>query len=250
MRMSSAVVFGVSVAAVASSPALGQSGTRFEVVPKASLVWWQIDPHYNHLWATTCPDDPSWQPGEGRSPDFRYVFDPKFGDAGVPAKKIPLYERGPVRELCRAAVSGAVVVRDTTSWSVSAGFVRVAADSLVTGLNMRDEYAHRALFETHDYPEIRFRIDSLTNVAPARDHLRGTIHGVFELRGVQTPVSLPVRMRREGEALRVEGQTQFPAQHLLSRYGMSRMKLGLGVAMRRWESVHWGVDLMLQRIGS
>lgn len=228
--------------------AVAQSGVRYRIQPKTSLVWWQIDPHYNHLWATTCPDDPSWQAGEGRSPDFRYVFDPNFADAGHPAEAIPVYPRGPVRALCREAVSGTVAFSDTTGWRLEQGLVRVHADSLVTGLNMRDAYARRMLFETHAYPEIRFRIDSVTNLRRG-DTLRGVAHGIFALRGVETPVAVPVHVWPDADGLRVTGQTQFPAIDLHRRYGMSRMKLGMGVAMRRWNTVHWGFDLILEPPG-
>ena len=44
-----------------------QKQTRFAIDAKTSLAWWQIDPNYGHLWATTCPDERSWQPGEARS---------------------------------------------------------------------------------------------------------------------------------------------------------------------------------------
>ena len=45
--------------AVAGAPAQ----TAWTVDPKASLAWWQINPHLGHLWATTCPQEPSWKPG-------------------------------------------------------------------------------------------------------------------------------------------------------------------------------------------
>ena len=52
-------------------------------VGAASLVWWQVDPHYNHLWSTTCPNDPSWQPGEGRDAGWQvnYKTRPVLRDA-------------------------------------------------------------------------------------------------------------------------------------------------------------------------
>jgi len=47
---------------LAAAPLAAQ--TRWVIDRKTSLAWWQMDPHYEHLWATTCPADPSWQPGE------------------------------------------------------------------------------------------------------------------------------------------------------------------------------------------
>ena len=44
------------------------------------------------------------------------------------------------------------------------GSVTLIADSLFTGLAMRDKYARRAVLETVRYPEITFTIDSLVDV--------------------------------------------------------------------------------------
>src|SRR5437867_3402788 len=59
------LVLLAGVAAVAAVNLRAQ--TRLTVDPKASLAWWQMSPHLNHLWATTCPEEPTWRPGEGRS---------------------------------------------------------------------------------------------------------------------------------------------------------------------------------------
>src|SRR5882757_8516136 len=79
-----------SVAAVLlclrTASADAQAETRWTVDPKASLAWWQVSPHLNHLWATTCPGEPSWRPGEGRSSGWNinpYLELPATGYANV-----------------------------------------------------------------------------------------------------------------------------------------------------------------------
>ena len=65
-------------------PAWAQA--RWTVDPAYSLAWWQVNPHLNHLWATTCPEEPSWRPGEGRSAGWTIAAGlraPKHGYAGV-----------------------------------------------------------------------------------------------------------------------------------------------------------------------
>lgn len=248
--MALALVGGWSGACTRDVHAQG-AASRWRVDPATSMVWWQIDPHYNHLWATTCPDDPSWQAGEGRSPGFRYVFDPNLSDAGRPSDKIPVYPRGPVRALCRPAVTGVLLAADTVSWGDARATVGVALDSLVTGLDFRDTYARRMLLETHEFPDLRFTLDSLRSVQQdgaraAGDTLRAVAHGTFELRGVRTPVTVPLKVWPDAGGLRVVGQTGFPPHDLVDRYGMSRMKLGMGVVMKRWSEVHWGFDLIFK----
>lgn len=226
----------------------GQSEkVRWTIDAKASLAWWQIDPHYSHLWATTCPDDPSWQPGEGWSPGsiIDYLRRHRTADAGHSDPRIPLYPRRRVRSLCREAVRGQVSVGDTVSWTGVEGQVTVLADSLFTGLKMRDSYAGKKVLEAHKYPEIRFNLDRLADVQPG-DTLRATAVGTFELHGVAQPVQAPLSAWYESGALRVRARWQMDAQDLVKVYGMSKWALGMGVTMRRWKTAHMGVDLVLR----
>lgn len=229
-------------------PAAAQTvPSRWRIDPKASLAWWQIDPHYNHLWATTCPEDPSWQPGEGRSSGYYidYALRPKTRDTGYSDSRIPLYPRGRVRGVCSEAVTGTVTAADPAIWSGVHGTVVVAADRLITGLRLRDKYARSAVLETGKYPEVRFTVDSLVAVQPG-DTIRAVAAGTLEVHGVQKAVSVPVRAWHDGGGLRVLGQFQFPAPDLVYEYGMSRMALGLGVILGRWKTVHLGADLVLR----
>src|SRR5882672_8525183 len=49
-----------------TGPAAAHAQMRWVVDSRSSLAWWQVSPNLNHLWATTCPGDSSWRPGEGR----------------------------------------------------------------------------------------------------------------------------------------------------------------------------------------
>jgi hypothetical protein len=227
-----------------------QAQTRWTVVPKASLAWWQINPHLNHLWATTCPEEPTWRPGEGRSGGW--IFDkalkpPKHGYAIVNDTTIvPLYPRPAANSVCTEAVQGQIVVTDTAAWRGVRGEVAVRAEALITGEDRRDALTRQAILETTRYPEIRFRIDSLVGVTRDADTLRATAVGVLTLRHVSKPMTAPVRAWREPAGLRVVGRLRVPAGDLVPEYGLSRFALGLGVGTKIWFDLFMGVDVVLR----
>jgi hypothetical protein len=226
----------------------GQQQFRLAVDAKSSLAWWQIDPNYGHLWATTCPDDLSWQPGEARS---------GYGNINVKSRKqttasasssrdrvVPLYPRLEVKPVCRSAVRGGIIALDTMNWRGTRGEIRILPDSLVTGNDMRDKFARKAVFETAKYREIRFQIDSLSNVQPG-DTIRAVAHGALELHGARVATSAPVKAWREAGGMRVQTQLQFPADDLTHVYGFSKLSLGMGVTLGRWNTVFMGIDAIL-----
>ena len=225
-----------------------QQSYRFVVDGKTSLAWWQIDPNYGHLWATTCPEDLSWQPGEARSSGGN--FNVKSRKQTVPSasssrnRTVPLYPRLDVKPVCRPAVRGEVVVLDTTNWRGTRGEIRILPDSLVTGNDMRDRFARKAVFETPKFREIKFGIDSLVNVQPG-DTLRATAVGTLELHGARVAMQGPVKAWREPAGLRVQGELQFPAHDLTKIYGFSKLSLGMGVTLGRWNTVFMGIDAIL-----
>jgi len=236
---------------VVSVGAAQSSGARWTVDQKTSLAWWQVDPHYEHLWATTCPADTSWQAGEGRDAGLytNYATRPKTAAAGTSDSRIPLFPRTEVRPLCRQAIRGAITAADTIRWRGVRGTVTVIADSLFTGLGFRDTYGRRAVLETGTYPEITFTIDSLVDVQPG-DTLRATAIGTFELHGVQHATRAPLRAWHERAGFRVRAQFSVPALALTQEFKMSKWALGMGVGMRRWNTVHMGVDVVLRPSGS
>lgn len=240
----------LTLLAVAALPLQAQS-PRMRVEAKTSLAWWQMDPHYEHLWATTCPGDPSWQPGEGRDPGLftDYTTRPKTIAAGRSDSRVPLFPRYRVRPVCRQAVSGDVSIADVARLRGVRGVVTVVADSLTTGLSMRDAYERRAVFETARYPEITIAIDSLVNVQ-AGDTIHAVAVGQLTVHGIAAPMRAPVIATKDGEGLRVRAQFSIPANALIDVYGMSKVALSMGVIMKRWQTLYMGVDLILRPVDS
>ena len=195
--------------------------TRWIIDAETSLAWYQIEPHYSHLWATTCPDEPSWQSGEGRSvgtENVDYTTRPTIYGANVADSRIPMFPRGDVSPVCRRAVEGRVTIGDTVSWTGVVGLVTALPDSLITGLNMRDKFMRYKLLKTHLYKEMSFRLDSLTAVQPG-DTLFATAVGEFEMMEVRRPVEAAVAAWHEAGGIRVLAQWQMDAhiRHCLSK---------------------------------
>ena len=236
--------------AIAAVPA--QAQLRLVADKKSSLAWWQINPHMNHLWATSCPGEPSWRPGEGRSSGWVIgkMFSPaKHGDAGIKDTTIiPLYPRRRVRPVCAEAVTAAVTVNDTTKWAGVTGDVSVLAASMITGEDNRDEYAREKILQVIQYPEVAYHIDSVTEVRVSHDTVRAYGYGTLTLKGVKQPnVVSNLRFWPEEGGMRVMGKLRFDAIDLINVYGISSFALGLGVGVRVWEHVYLGVDLLMRR---
>jgi polyisoprenoid-binding protein YceI len=217
---------------------------------KSSLAWWQINPHMNHLWASTCPQEPSWRPGEGRSGGWTITQafrPPKQGDAAVSDTTIiPLYPRRRARSVCTPAVTGRVQVADTTKWTGVQGWIAVRSADLNGGDNSRDAYTKQSVTEVNQFPEIRFQIDSIVRVVTRRDTVRATAVGTFTFRGVTQPMTASFRSYVDESGRRVHGKFHFPALDLIKVYGVSGFVLGMGVATRIWYDVWGGVDLVLR----
>jgi hypothetical protein len=234
--------------------AAAQNGTRLTVDENTSFAWWQVSPHLNHLWATTCPQDPSWQPGDERNSGWAYDPDraPKKGYAAVvDTVNVPLYPRpaGAVTDVCTPAVRGEFTADDLGAWRGVRGLLSIRADAFVTGLNMRDQYARRAVLQSSSYPDIRFRLDSLVDVQMG-DTITAKAVGQFELRGVKAPMVIPVKGWRESAGLRVTGKFMLLPSDLVETYRVSQLSLGLGVGTGIWRYLHLGFDVVLNEAGS
>jgi hypothetical protein len=228
------------------------STTRFAVESRSSLAWWQLNPHLGHLWATTCPQEPSWQPGRDRAAGWNVEESkaPKHGYSNTIEKRVPLYPRDSVSVVCpQNAVAGEISVGDSTSWRGVNGVISVRSNTLVTGLKMRDEFASKSVLRSGKYPNIRFRIDSVTSVMRG-DSTRANVVGVFELHGVQSPMIVPVRIWKDGGGIRVTGQFDIRAAEMVEKYRMSKMALGLGVGTGIWKTLHMGFDVILKPAGT
>lgn len=244
--LQAAAVLGLLAAAVVPT----EAQVRYVPDKKSSLAWWQINPHMNHLWATSCPGEPSWRPGEGRSAGWvigRAFRPAKHGDAGVSDTTIiPLYPRRRVRPVCVEAVDAQITVADTVKWSGVSGEVTVKADALISGEDNRDEFTREKILQTNTYPYIKYRIDSITSLQRSRDTLRAYAHGFLTLRGVTQPVLASLRAWPEEGGMRVLGKMRIMATDLIPVYGVSGLALGLGVGVRIWEHVYMGVDMIMR----
>jgi len=226
--------------------------TRWTVDTKGSLAWWQVDPNLNHLWATTCPEDGNWRPGEGRSAGWSgwSLEGPPPPALGTFANvsdtiHVPLYPRRRVRLICTEAVTGQLVTPDTATWRGARGDFTVNAKLLVTGESMRDVFTQNAVLETPRFPYIRFVLDSLVGMSRTADTLRGTAVGTLALHGLEKPMVFAFTAYPQAGGTRVLAKARIPAQALLSEFGMSRQALGLGVVFNIWKILFIGVDLLL-----
>ncbi len=221
---------------------------RWVIDPKASLAWWQILPHLEHLFATTCPQDPSWIPGWGRSGGSGWHLDvtvlkvPPVWDT----VHIPIFRRRAVRPICTPAVQGELVAPDTISWRGVRGRVVVQAKELITGQRMRDAFARDFVLEIKEYPEIRFTFDSIVDVTRGRgDTLRARAVGTLLVHGVGKPINAAFTAWREAGGIRVLTRFHLPAPALTDEFHMSKYALGLGVRMGVWKEIWMGADLVL-----
>jgi len=243
------ILAATAVTALAASGLQAQANGRYQVEPATSLAWWQIDPHHGHLWGTTCPADPSWQPGEGRTgnTNINYKTRPRnISEAGRHDNRIPLFPRDDVNAVCGTAVRGEINVTDARAWTISGGTIEVTADQVNTGLDLRDRFAHKAVLETARFPHIRFVIERLEKGTQVGDTIRGTAIGTLELHGVKQPMRAPVVAWPVAGGLRVQAQMQCNAEDLTDVYGMSKLALGMGVGLGRWKTIHFGVDVVLK----
>jgi hypothetical protein len=238
--MLTALVFAAAAGAASAQ-------TRTYVVDEArSLVWWQLDPHFGHLWATTCPNDPSWQPGEGHSGRFaiNYKTRPKYKLTKESETRLPLFPRDTVRANCRRAVSGSLGTPGSNFTGMK-GMITVRADSMTNGSDSRDRFADKYVYYSAKHPFFKFTMDSLVSVAASGDTVNAIAVGTFEMRGVDKPIRVQVMGVRERSGLRVRGMFAMPASELRERYKVPPIALGLGVGLKLWETLFMGFDLIL-----
>ena len=229
-----------------------QAQTRWTVDSTLSLAWWQVSPHLNHLWATSCPEEQSWRPGEQRSggwtinQDLRTESTTGFQNV-ADTIHVPLYPRKKVETPCTEAVHGQVNLPDTVTWRGAAGKIAVSADKLISGHEQRDNYARQAVLQANRYRTITFTLDRVVNVTRRADTLRGTGLGQFKLLQVTQPIVAELVAWPEAGGLRVLSRIRIPVRELVPVYGVSKFALGLGVGTRLWLDVFAGVDMVLRR---
>jgi polyisoprenoid-binding protein YceI len=229
-----------------------QAQTRWVVDPKGSLAWWQIEPNMNHLWGTSCPQEPSWRPGEGRSGGWstEEAMNAKtlaHGYSNVSDTiHVPLYPRRRVRFVCSEAIQGQILLPDTARWRGAHGQIVINPRFIVTGENMRDVYEQNAILGVSVYPEIKYTLDSVVDMSRKGDTLRGTAVGTYQLRGVTKPLSAEVKAYPEAGGIRVQSKFGIPVKMLVDDFGVWKRNLGLGVMMGIWKYLYMGVDLLVR----
>ncbi len=211
-----------------------------------SLAWYQINPHTSLLWATTCPGDPFWRPGESRNSgwDTRGLATPKVGAAAVSDTTVPLYRRPAARAFCSRAVHGTITALDTLTWRGLKGTISIDPDSLMSGLAARDRTARREIFNTWKWPRVAYTIDSLGSVEPG-DTLRAKAYGTFKFRDVQAPMIAEIMAWHEPPGLRVMSRMGMVPVDLVEAYGVSIHPVRLGMQSGGWRRIYFGVDVIL-----
>jgi hypothetical protein len=241
----------LAVAAL-GQPAFAQGPTTFALDKSRSLVWWQIDPHFGHLWASSCPKDPSWQPGEGHSAGhyLNYAARPRISTNKASENKIPLFPRRTVRPNCTQAVSGTFTTSDPAGWSNFKGKIIMIPDSIDTGANFRNDFAKKYVYASNKYPTVEFNIDSLSAVVVKGDTVDAVAVGKLHLRGVQKANRVRVRGVKEPAGLRVRGMFAMPASELRDHFGVSQWAMGAGIGLKLWDTLFMGFDLILTPAGA
>jgi hypothetical protein len=226
-------------------------GVKFTIDPKSSLAWWQVVPHLGHLWASTCPQDPSWLPGEGRTwgpggYDVAQATQFTEDSSKVP---IPLFPRYRIRSVCAEAVHGEIVTPDSVTWKGAHGKVVVDAAALTQVSVLRDAFAHHVVLDVDEHPKIVLTIDSVVNVmpsGPSRDTLHAVAVGTLSLHGVDAPLRVPVVAWHDGGGLRVQGRWYLHPTDLTDKYQVPKVVLSLGVGTRIWKELWVGTDLVMR----
>jgi len=225
------------------------TAARWIVDPSTSLVWWQMSPNLGHLWATTCPADPSWRPGEGRTPGWSMRM-PDRSTTGLwdveDTVHVPLYPRRKVRHLCAEAVRGEIL-GDTTQWRGVHGTVSIRSEALVAGEAMRDVMMHEVL-EADRYPEIVFTLDSVVGPVRTGDTVFATALGAMTVRDQRRPVTAAIRVFPDSGRERVLAKWRMPAL-VLRDLTPALEHLSLGLDTRVWKDFFLGADLELRPAG-
>ncbi len=249
------------VATLSTGAAAQQS---WVVDQKSSLAWWQVIPHMNYLWATSCPGEPSWRPGEPRGRRFHHLpwkikpeappvhqAESAIDSAGgvSDTTDIPVYPRRRVRPVCAEALDGRVVVADTNARAGIRGQITVRVEAMITGDDVRDEYARDTVLKAGKYPEVKFTIDSVVRITQRADRVRGTAIGILTLRGVAKPIAASVSFWNDTTAggMRVLAKMHISAQDLWRTFGIPTYALGIGAGTL--EEVWMGVDLVMKPDG-
>jgi hypothetical protein len=210
---------------------------RWAADAAVSRAWYLIRPHYGHLYGSTCRAD-----YEEGAADLGGKVEFGIHSGGDPRHGLKQPGAG---HACSPAIQAELVASDTVHWSDLKATVVVRVDHIVGPSKRRDDHMKDQIMRTHQHPEVRFTLDSLTDVQ-AGDTVRAIAVGTFELYGTARPISAPVLawLDSSGDLL-LNAEYTMPPRALVTDYGVSRVWIGLGWYM--WKTLTVGVDLRLKR---
>jgi hypothetical protein len=233
------------VLGAAAAPASAQ--TKFKVDGKTSLAFWQMSPNFDHLWATTCPGDPDWRPGDSRTAGW--TINPKlklpstsFADV-EDTVHVPLFPRHVVAPVCVEAVRGEIDVADTVHWQGVHGLVAVQSAALISGSEMNDVLMHRLMGSTQ-HPEVIFTLDSLIDVKTNGDTVSGRAIGTIKIMTYVAPVNAVVEAFHDSAGMRVLTKWLVSISEL-DKMTPSLKYYAMGIQANLWKHFMMGADLVL-----
>jgi len=235
-----------------AAPAPASAQARLKVDAKTSLAWWQMSPNLNHLWATTCPGDPDWRPGEERSGGWTINPKLKLPSTGYSNTEdtihVPLFPRHVVAPVCVEAVRGDIEVADTVNWRGVHGMIAVQSDALITGEAMRDVMMHR-MMSSVQYPEVIFTLDSVINVQRHGDTLNARALGTVKIGASYIrPVNAQVEALHDSAGLRVLTKWGVLASEI-DKMAPKLKYYSLALQANIWKHFFMGADLILVPAG-
>jgi len=142
-------------------------------------------------------------------------------------------------------VHGELVAPDTVTWKGAHGKVAVDAAALTTGNNWRDTFSRTVVLQANTHSQIVLTIDSVVNVTRSGgDTVHALAVGTLFLRGVNSPLSVPVLAWHDAGGMRVKGRWYITDIDLLTKYQVSDPALGAGRHV--WTELWVGVDVVMR----
>jgi hypothetical protein len=218
------LLFAFSLAIPVSGLAQNPQRT-WKVDPGRSRAWYLIQPHYGHLFASTC----------------RYDYDQ--GSVNLKGSSPNGLHSGPGR-LCANAILGEITAENPTTWLKARAAIVVILDSLVGPSPSRDHHLKTQILHTEKQPVAKFVFDSLVKMVPG-DTVKAVVAGTVELNGVPKPVLAPATIWFQADgSLRVNAEVGLHPRAPVNDYQFKRQWIGLGWFM--WNTLTFGVDLLLR----
>jgi polyisoprenoid-binding protein YceI len=102
-------------------------------------------------------------------------------------------------------VQGMIRLADPERLTQAEACIRVDAASLDTGNGTRDDIMRRDHLETARYPTIAYHLERLEGITPQAGGWEVTARGTLTLHGVSREILLPIRVRQDGDSVRLTG---------------------------------------------